>query len=305
MISPHPNQGLKEGFSRMGITVVIPTCDREPKLRSALDSVFRQSLRPREILVIDNGCISICDRLSGIYPNAEFVRIPPRAGVAVARNWGAMLGSGVYLAFLDDDDVWPVDYLATMVAHLEATGDGLVAAPNRDLETEEIIAMPIPIPCDSRLKQWRELAYMGSNMVMRADDFWSAGGFPARLVTGEDRALVIRMHLNGVRISRCLDTFVLRNMEPCDRLTSGSNLLMGKLSFLEAFRDEMPRRDRHDDQLSFLIYLSKSWGWPIWLIGVFCVPAAAFRRLLKYLRSGIPKWRITSSTCPTGNRLYK
>ncbi len=279
----------------MCISVVIPTCDREDKLRLALDSVFKQSYKDVETFVVDNGRTAICRSFAEAYPLATFLRIPPRSGVAVARNWGAMHAQGTYLAFLDDDDVWPSDYLRTMLGHLESTEHGLVAAPNCDLATGKIIAMPIPIPSDRRLEQWRELAYMGSNMLMRRDAFNAVGGFSARLVTGEDRALVIRLHLAGVRIGRCVDTYVLRNMDPCDRLTSVSNLLLGKLSFLSEFREEMPRRDRNDDQLAFLIYLSKAWGWPVWPMGALCVPGSAFRRTVKFTKDRIRRTIATWS----------
>lgn len=267
------------------VSVIIPTCDRAVELEAALSSVFRQTFHQFEVLVVDNGREQVRKATSKLYRNATFLRIPPLAGVSVARNWGAMYARGSYLAFLDDDDEWPNDYLQTMVQSLETTGVGLVAAPNRDLQTGCTIATPIPIPSDRPLEQWRALAYMGSNMLMRTDAFWSVGGFPTRLVTGEDRALVIRLHLAGVAIGRCADTYVLRNMASSDRLTNDRNLLLGKLSFLTEFRSQMPRHDRDDDQLSFLIYLSRDWGWPVWLPGAFCAPKAALRRLTKYLKA--------------------
>lgn len=265
------------------ISVIVPTCDRPTDLAAALTSVFQQTVQHLEVIVVDNGTEPVRDHIREKFPGAKTFRIPPYAGASIARNWGAMQARGNYLAFLDDDDAWPNEYLHTMVENLERNNLGLVAAPNRDLKTGQIIAVPIPIPPDRPLKQWRALAYMGSNMLMLRHAFWSVGGFPPRLVTGEDRALVIRLHLAGVPIGRCTDTFVLRKMEPSDRLTNRSNLLLGKLAFLEEFRSDMPTRDRDEDQLSFLFYLSRSWRWPVWIVGSFCAPRALLRRIVKHL----------------------
>lgn len=280
---------------RATVSVVVPTCDRPQEVKAALTSVFRQSFSDLEVFVVDNGVHRVVPDILEMFPRLRYFRIPPHAGASVARNWGAMHSSGRYLAFLDDDDVWPDDYLTTMVSAIDSSGLGLIAAPNRDIATGATIAVPIPIPSDRPLEQWRALAYMGSNMVIRADAFWSVGGFPARIVTGEDRALVIKLHLAGVPIGRCADTFVFRNMASSDRLTSSANLLLGKLSFLAELRDTMPRRERDDDQLAFLIYLSRSWGWPVWLIGAIYAPRAALRRgeklLMAKLRGRVGKAR--------------
>jgi hypothetical protein len=80
-----------------------------------------------------------------------------------------------------------------------------------------------------------------------------------------------------------MDTFVLRNSLPGQRLTNQESLMLGKLGFLSEFREQMPKRDRHDDQLSFLIYLGRAWGWPVWIPALFYAPGAALRRFKKWI----------------------
>lgn len=267
------------------VTVVIPTCDRPIELHAALTSVYAQTFQDIESFVVDNGREPVPATLRTQFPHAVFLRIPPRSGPAVARNWGAMHACGDYIAFLDDDDVWPSNYLTHMSRHLDETADTLVAAPNRDLQSGRTIATPVPIPPGQPLRHWRAMAYMGSNMLVRRDAFWSVGGFSSRLITGEDRGLVIDLHLAGFSIGRSSTTFVLRNLTAADRLTDEATLMLGKFCFLSAFRDRMPARERNADQLAFLIYLSRAWRWPLWPLACAYAPLAAIQRLQKFLAS--------------------
>ena len=105
------------------ISVIVPTFNRRPLLRQALDSVLAQSFRDFELLVVDDGStdgtaeelkqIGLCLRLF----------VTARKGVAAARNLGVSQSRGRYIAFLDSDDIWLPRKLerqaAFMVCHPE------------------------------------------------------------------------------------------------------------------------------------------------------------------------------------------
>ena len=88
------------------VSVIIPTYNRWPMVGEAVESVLRQSRRDFEIIVIDDG--STDDTTKELQKYGSHVRLvsQPRAGVAAARNYGATLAGGPYLAFLDSDDLW-------------------------------------------------------------------------------------------------------------------------------------------------------------------------------------------------------
>jgi glycosyltransferase involved in cell wall biosynthesis len=99
------------------VSVITPTYNSSCTLRRALDSIYRQSLLPREIIVVDDGsddweqsrliatsspgCIAI-----------RFIHMEKNQGPSTARNIGISAARGRYLAFLDSDDVWYEDKLA-------------------------------------------------------------------------------------------------------------------------------------------------------------------------------------------------
>ena len=107
------------------ITVIIPTYNRATLLSRALDSVLAQTLRPLQIIVVDDGSTDTTAHLLRSYQSAhpnfniQYV-LQEHAGVSRARNCGARAARTRWLAWLDSDDEWLPDKLATQVAALNA-----------------------------------------------------------------------------------------------------------------------------------------------------------------------------------------
>lgn len=102
------------------VSVIIPTYNRCLLLKSALQSIFAQTLREIEILLVDDGSN---DGTNGFLetikdPRFRVIRTQ-RGGAAQARNAGANEAAGKYLAFCDSDDVWMPDKLERQLALFE------------------------------------------------------------------------------------------------------------------------------------------------------------------------------------------
>ena len=80
------------------ISCIIPTCDRNDLLIESLYSVMNQTHKPNEVIVVNNGGkeVVLPEHLEKM---TEVHNIIPYAGVAQARNFGAILSSSDYLAF--------------------------------------------------------------------------------------------------------------------------------------------------------------------------------------------------------------
>lgn len=97
------------------VSVVIPTLG-DPLLTDALDSIATQSYETIEIVVVDGSEGGITEALReqiDVYDRQE------PAGLSVARNRGIDLASGEYVAFLDEDDLFTSESIATRVRALE------------------------------------------------------------------------------------------------------------------------------------------------------------------------------------------
>ena len=91
--------------SQPDISVIIPAFNRAHTLPKALDSVLSQTLKPREIIVVDDGSTDETNAVLANYPGLCIISQDNR-GVSAARNLGIEKAGGEWLAFLDSDDEW-------------------------------------------------------------------------------------------------------------------------------------------------------------------------------------------------------
>jgi len=88
------------------VSVIIPTYNRCASLCVAIESVEQQTLKPREIIVIDDGSNDDTALvLNRDYPDVQLLQ-QTNHGVSHARNQGIRRACSPWLAFLDSDDRW-------------------------------------------------------------------------------------------------------------------------------------------------------------------------------------------------------
>ena len=88
------------------VSVIIPTYNSAQFLVEALQSVFDQTFKDYEIIIVDDGSTDHTKQLISRYINEIKYIFQENAGPAKAKNRGIMSSSGIYVAFLDADDVW-------------------------------------------------------------------------------------------------------------------------------------------------------------------------------------------------------
>lgn len=99
----------------MKFSVVIPLYNKEHYIEATIQSVLNQTCRDFEVLVVDDGSRDNSLALARKF-ESDRVRIIPQEnqGVSVARNTGILNAQGEFICFLDADDEWRPDYLATI-----------------------------------------------------------------------------------------------------------------------------------------------------------------------------------------------
>lgn len=109
------------------VSVIIPTFNRAPFLKKAIQSVLSQTLQDFELIVVDDGSEdNTASMVLNLAPEIRYIRQQNR-GPSAARNSGIRQAKGDLLAFLDSDDWWDNDKLAVQLLAMEEAPDFLVS----------------------------------------------------------------------------------------------------------------------------------------------------------------------------------
>lgn len=106
------------------VSVIIPTWNRRATIVAAVASALNQTQPPLEVLVCDNGSTDDSEALIRAMGDARvrWLTGPPGGRPAFPRNRGIAAAAGDWLAFLDSDDEWLPDKLASQLAAVRASG---------------------------------------------------------------------------------------------------------------------------------------------------------------------------------------
>jgi glycosyltransferase involved in cell wall biosynthesis len=119
---------LKDTADAVPVSVIITTYNRPRYLEITLKSVIEQDYNNLEVIVVDDGTEGDDNRrVCSQWPQVQYYKIKNSGSPIVPRNWGFKLSQGVYVAFLDDDDVWLPNKIKRQVEILNQHPDyGLV-----------------------------------------------------------------------------------------------------------------------------------------------------------------------------------
>ena len=105
--------------ARLDASVLICTRDRPDELRRCLASLPQQTLRPREVMVIDNASRDGRTREVALAAGAIYLR-EDRPGLDIARNAGARRATSSIVVYTDDDVLLHPTWLERLVAAFDA-----------------------------------------------------------------------------------------------------------------------------------------------------------------------------------------
>jgi glycosyltransferase involved in cell wall biosynthesis len=184
------------------VSVIIPAYNAAATVARTIDSALAQTHEPIEIIVVDDGSKDDTTAVVETFgPPVKLVR-KPNGGPASARNLGARLATGEWLAMLDADDWWLPAKLERQFARLDAAGDGEDVGMIFAFEQEAEDLGPEELDFDTL---WRRNNIMASTVLIRRATFEELGGFDeARpLVSVEDHHLWLRVAASRWRILAC------------------------------------------------------------------------------------------------------
>lgn len=111
------------------VSVIIPTYKRTTQTVRAVQSALAQVDQPVEVIVVDDcspeADFQTLEKALGGLPGVKLIRTPCNGGAATARNIGADVATGPFIAFLDSDDLWYPSKLSRQMATLHQFRAGL------------------------------------------------------------------------------------------------------------------------------------------------------------------------------------
>lgn len=113
------------------VSVAVPSYNHEPFIRQCLTSIFRQTLAPLELIVIDD--CSTDDSLQVIektlkdcpFPSELYTR--ENKGLCLTLNEGLERSKGEFFAYLGSDDIWLPEFLQARIGALEQDPSAVLA----------------------------------------------------------------------------------------------------------------------------------------------------------------------------------
>lgn len=223
----------------MGISAIIPAYNGESRfLAQAIQSVLAQSVVPQDIIVVDDASTDNTAELIARFSQVRYIRRAFNGGQAAARNDGAKMAQGQYLAFLDQDDLWEPTFLSEALAVIEKIPqaavvhcDGYQVDEQNDI-LEYDAAMKHAPSITQLLRKGHDVATSGS--LFRAACFEAVGGYDEDLSIWEDIDLAIRLcsHYDLVHLPKPLYRHRLYNRNASREIPS-EHAIQARRHFLE------------------------------------------------------------------------
>lgn len=181
------------------ISVVIPAFNAEKTIRETIESVLNQTFSDFELIVINDGSQdSTLDAIATIKDDRIKVFSYPNAGVSTSRNRGISQAVGVYIAFIDADDLWTSDKLEAQLKALQENPQAAVAYSWTDYidQYSQFLRPGMHVTANGDVyAQILERFFLenGSNFLVRKEPLLAVGGFDESLFGPEDWDICIRL----------------------------------------------------------------------------------------------------------------
>lgn len=209
----------------MKISVIIPVHNNAQELPEAIESALSQTLKPFEIVVVDDGSTDESARVAKGFGGPVRVIGQENKGPSAARNRAAKEARGDWLALLDADDLWLPQKLEAQAERLARDeGAAMVHSNGWVIEGHEVppdleaassyFKKKIPPAGKQALSVFLLTPILTSSVMIGREVFKKAGGFDESMWIHEDADLFIRIMAGGGDVSYSPEPLMVQRCFP-------------------------------------------------------------------------------------------
>jgi glycosyltransferase involved in cell wall biosynthesis len=224
------------------VSVIIPAYNVAPYIGETLDSLFAQSFRDFEAIVINDGSTDETeDKLAPFLDRIVYIK-QKHSGLQRTRNAGLRAARGRYIGLLDGDDIWLPGFLETLIGLLEADSTANVVFPNAIFYGspqyggrfyQDIFPASQPVTFERVLK--RECCIF-SSLIFRREVIEDVGMYDENMGPGsEDFDLCLRMLQGGHRFIFTTEPLVKYRWRHDSLSNNGIGIYSSVISVYEKF----------------------------------------------------------------------
>ena len=198
-------------------SIIVPVYNRPDEIQKLLESLSAQTVKPFELVIIEDGSKERCDHLLGHYRSFFTIHYhyKENEGRCEARNYGLQRAVGDYMLFFDSDVILPPFYFERLEVAMAASPCDCFGGP--DAADDSFSDMQKAVS-HSMTSFWTTGGIRGGKVVMEKfcprtfnmgisrKVYETVGGFNDML--GEDIDLSLRIRKAGFDIRLIRETFV-------------------------------------------------------------------------------------------------
>ena len=232
------------------VSVIIPAYNVAPFIAEAVASVLAQTYTAYELIIVNDGSPDTPALEAALAPFAGRMTYltQDNRGAAAARNAGIAAARGSLLAFLDGDDLWDPEFLASQVAFLLQGGYDMVYCNARLFGEAGRDNTPI-----TALQGVPDLAGLltgdchppTTTTVVRKQVVGDAGLFDEGIRRGHDFDLWVRLAFRGARIQYQRTTLASVRLRPDSLSGNEIQRIEREIDLFNIFRRKLALEPTH------------------------------------------------------------
>lgn len=210
----------------MTVSICVATHCRPERLRDLMQDLARQVRRPDQVVIVDNDAEAsarpvVEDLRAAGTPFAIAYEVQPERNIALTRNRTVALATGDWLAFIDDDERAPEQWLERLIGAANAyQAQGVLGPVEPRLPADaskwiqrgrfyDFPRFPTGTPVPLNRMRFGNALLCGVNLRREPGPFDTS----YELTTGEDGDLLVRLVEHGAKIVWCDDAVVYEPIE--------------------------------------------------------------------------------------------